>query len=136
VTSILLVDDDAEIREMLADMLRSQGFAIRTAANGRDALVELRDRERELPAMIVLDLMMPVMNGWEFREQQLSDPDLQGIPVVVVSAIASQANGLGCRAVLQKPVRLSALIAAVAACRVTSEMSTGDRPTSPDHRRV
>jgi CheY-like chemotaxis protein len=106
---VLIVEDDVEICESLAEVLRLRGFEVDTAQNGREALDKLA--RGDLPSVVVLDLMMPVMNGWEFREKQLSDASLATIPVVVVSAVASQANGLGCAAVLQKPVEPTRLAA-------------------------
>ncbi len=111
---VLLVEDDVEICESLAELLRRKGFAVETAQNGREALEKLA--HGELPSLIVLDLMMPVMNGWEFRERQLSDATLASIPVVVVSATAAQANGLGCAAVLQKPIETARLTSVLSTC--------------------
>jgi CheY-like chemotaxis protein len=111
---VLLVEDDLEISESLAELLRLQGFEVDTAHNGQEALDKLASGE--LPNLILLDLMMPVMNGWEFREKQLSDAQLAAIPVVVVSAVASQANGLGCAAVLQKPIEPGRLMSVVTSC--------------------
>ena len=81
---VLLVEDDAAIRESLAELLQDEGFDLLLAANGQEALEILR--RGASPAAILLDLMMPVMDGWDFRQAQLEDPELRGIPVVVVSA--------------------------------------------------
>src|SRR6187549_1262395 len=85
---ILVVEDDTDIRESLVEVLEDEGFGVRAAADGRQALDVLR-AERPLPDLILLDLMMPVMNGFQFREQQLSDAAFAGIPVVVVTADAN-----------------------------------------------
>lgn len=84
-TSILIVDDDVEIREALADLLSDGGYSVLAASNGLDALKLLRSLSAP-PAMILLDLMMPVMDGYEFLEAQRGDPTLSSIPVAVISA--------------------------------------------------
>jgi CheY-like chemotaxis protein len=112
---VLLIEDDADLREGLAEVLQTRGFEVRTAIHGEAALQALRaDDATELPSMIVLDLMMPVMNGWEFRLQQLSDPRLAEIPTVIMSAVASQAGNMGAVATLSKPVDLPALVSVLA----------------------
>jgi len=81
---VLLVEDDAALRSSLAEVLEAEGFDVATAPNGRAALEVLRTGPP--PSAIVLDLMMPVMDGWDFRHAQLADPALKDIPVVVVTA--------------------------------------------------
>lgn len=83
---VLIVDDDAAMREALCDTLELQGHQTNMVANGREALEHLG--RFAPPCLILLDLMMPLMNGWEFREAQLKDPQISGIPVVVISAHA------------------------------------------------
>lgn len=82
--SVMIVEDDRDTREMLGRFLELEGYEVHTAANGQLALDALR-RDRE-PCVIILDLMMPVMNGWQFREEQTRDPRFSRIPVVVVTA--------------------------------------------------
>lgn len=82
---ILVVDDDPEMRDGLRAVLHREGFAVETAANGREALDQLEAGLR--PCVIVMDLMMPVMNGVEFRRQQLRDAELACIPVITYSGI-------------------------------------------------
>jgi CheY-like chemotaxis protein len=82
--TILVVEDDHDIQTALAAILREEGLAAATADNGAEALALLRGGLR--PAVILLDLMMPVMNGAQFRAAQLEDPELAGIPVVVLTA--------------------------------------------------
>jgi CheY-like chemotaxis protein len=106
--TVLVVDDDEGVRESLALALELEGYAIVRAADGIDALIALRTGAR--PDVIVLDLEMPIMPGWEFREKQLSDPALAAIPVVVVSA-SSRAVSADRR--LTKPFDLDALLCAV-----------------------
>ena len=79
---ILLVDDDADCREMLADLLSNEGYMVVSAANGRQALDYLSG---STAALIILDLMMPVMSGWEFLAQQKRDDRVRSVPVVVVT---------------------------------------------------
>jgi len=100
---ILLVDDDVDSTEALAELLSREGYAVACAENGREALDYLAHSKP--PCLIILDLMMPVMSGWEFRQRQTSDPKLKSLPVVVVSASSSgPIKGLKANAVLQKPV--------------------------------
>src|SRR5712691_6808566 len=88
--SILIVEDDDAVREALATFLELQGYDVVEAAHGEEALRQLRSARPF--CMILLDLMMPVMNGWEFRTHLLSDPTLASIPVVVVTADNSAAK--------------------------------------------
>jgi CheY-like chemotaxis protein len=103
---VLIVDDEAEVREGIAQLLRSAGFSSVGVANGAEALDLLRGG---FPAQaIVLDLMMPVMDGWEFRREQLRDPRLVHIPVVVLSAL-SDAWVEGIPTTLPKPIDFARL---------------------------
>ena len=112
---ILVVEDHADLRDMLVVLLESEGFAVRTAVNGAEALKRL---EETRPSLILLDLMMPVMDGREFRHAQLNDPQLAAIPTVLITAHAdpvllgdlSQDLALP---VLQKPVDSRVLLAVV-----------------------
>jgi CheY-like chemotaxis protein len=81
---VLLVDDDFAILDGVSDLLESEGFFVASASNGIDALNQLRSGLRV--DAIVLDVMMPMMDGWDFRAEQLADPVLRDIPVVVISA--------------------------------------------------
>ncbi|HET9595032.1 MAG TPA: response regulator [Anaeromyxobacteraceae bacterium] len=83
--TVMVVEDDAVIREMVLQVLASEGFTAVGAGNGEEALRQLRTDHLQ-PALILLDLVMPVMNGWQFRTEQLRDPELAAIPVVVMSA--------------------------------------------------
>ena len=81
---VLLVDDDFAILDGVSDFLESEGYFVVPASNGIDALNQLRSGLRV--DAIVLDVMMPIMDGWDFRAEQLADPSLREIPVVVISA--------------------------------------------------
>jgi CheY-like chemotaxis protein len=81
---VLIVEDDTDVREMMDLLLTSMGYRTVTAPNGAVALERLRE---DRPCMVLLDLMMPVMTGWEFRERQLADPQLASIPVLCMSAV-------------------------------------------------
>src|SRR5688572_21928179 len=82
-THVLIVDDEYDSRTMLATLLECEGFGVVTAANGREALAKAR---KQHPCVILLDVMMPVMTGEQFRAVQMRDSVLRDIPVVVVSA--------------------------------------------------
>jgi two-component system response regulator MprA len=113
--SLLLVEDDDEIRATLAAIFEAEGYAVAHARNGREALERLRDL-RDAPRAIVLDLIMPEMNGLQFRERQLEDPLLARIPVVVLSAtddFRAHAGGLGVADYVCKPVEVARLLRAV-----------------------
>jgi CheY-like chemotaxis protein len=109
--SILIVEDDSDLREALSEVLRDEGYSVAMAADGREALDRLRRHLR--PSLILLDLTMPVMNGWQFRAEQRQDPALSGIPVVVLSAgdhLAEQMIPLGIADYVRKPIELSRLL--------------------------
>lgn len=113
-TIILVVEDDADIRNALADILIDEGYTVRVAAHGAEGLDELRRTPR--PNLILLDLMMPIMSGWQMRRAQLGDPGLAHIPVAVITAdsLAERRNPeLAADAFLVKPVDLEQLIATV-----------------------
>jgi CheY-like chemotaxis protein len=82
---ILIVDDDPDIRVMLTDLLEEEGHHVVSVPNGLEALQYLRSTNTS-PALILLDLMMPIMNGWQFRAEQKQDPALASIPVVIITA--------------------------------------------------
>ncbi len=106
---VLVVDDDRDIRDTLQELLEQEGYQVETARNGVEALAVAR---RERPAMILLDLFMPVMDGLEFRRVQREDPQLAHIPVVVVSAAAgmeARVAELSVAAFLEKPLRIEQL---------------------------
>jgi len=109
----MIVEDDRDTREMLARFLELEGFDVREAANGQLALEALREDSRT--CVILLDLMMPVMNGWQFRSAQTNDPELSKIPVVVVTAAGArdQIPAIDADAWLSKPVDFDRLLATI-----------------------
>ena len=114
-TNILLVEDDAPQREALVLLLESEGYHVVEAGHGREALAHLRTEETI--SLILLDLMMPVMDGWQFRAEQVRDPGLAAIPVIVISgagSVAAKALAQGAAGYLRKPIDVDRLLDIVA----------------------
>jgi CheY-like chemotaxis protein len=106
---VLIVEDDEDLRDMMAQMLSIEGYRTATAANGREALDYLHHTAR--PNVILLDLMMPVMDGWEFRRLQKADPELAPVPVIVLSALdPGRAASVDADAFLKKPLDFDRLL--------------------------
>jgi CheY-like chemotaxis protein len=111
---ILVIDDSADVRVTLAELLTETGYEVECAANGREALEHLHNGGR--PQLILLNLMMPVVNGWVFRQVQRQDPALASIPVVVMSAVddlSSYDGDLAAAAYLRKPVDVDELLGTI-----------------------
>ncbi|HEX8437306.1 response regulator [Archangium sp.] len=109
---LLVVDDDTDLREALEEVLRDAGFSVVGACNGREAL-EVLARTRPLPGLVLLDMMMPVLDGQGFAQEMHAVPEWKGIPVVIFSASAGTANvaqEVGARAYLRKPVDVEVLV--------------------------
>ena len=107
--NILVVEDNDDVREMMAVTLELEGHEVSTAINGRDALTKLRQGHR--PCVILLDLMMPVMNGWEFRQEIENDPALKEVPVVIISAATAELiHKTEAAAYLPKPLNMDQLL--------------------------
>ncbi|HMF93635.1 MAG TPA: response regulator [Vicinamibacterales bacterium] len=116
---MLIVEDDEDLREMMAQLLTLEGFQTATVANGREALEYLHNASK--PDVILLDLMMPVMDGWEFRRQQQADPSIAPVPVIVLSALdQGRASNLEATAFLKKPLDFDHLLTLVRAYCQTS----------------
>jgi two-component system, chemotaxis family, chemotaxis protein CheY len=116
---LLVVDDDDDIRETLTDLLTTEGYEVSQAKQGLDALAQLR--KGLWPSLILLDLMMPKMNGWEFLEAQRADPSIADLPVVILSADRSplsRAVDAQVRARLAKPFDISQLLAVIERCAI------------------
>ena len=123
---ILLVDDDRSTVEALRELLEFSGHHVVCAENGLQALEKLRESADY--CVILLDVMMPVMNGYEFRERQLKDPKLAAIPVIVLTAdgrAREKAQELGTRQYLQKPLSPPDLL------RVVGELCPADPKRKP-----
>lgn len=106
---ILVVDDDPDLRKSLAEVLQDVGYEVSCARNGEEAL---RALDGEVPSAILLDLTMPIMDGWTFRERQQGDPRIAQIPTVVITASfsdARRAESLHADAFLPKPFEVSSL---------------------------
>jgi DNA-binding response OmpR family regulator len=109
---VLIVDDDPDLREWMAQLLTGEGFDTDVASNGQDALDKALDNP---PRVIVLDLMMPVMDGWAFRDQQRRYVTIAAIPVVILSGVAGLRTVDAAATTLQKPVTNDELIGAIRA---------------------
>jgi two-component system chemotaxis response regulator CheY len=107
---VLIVDDDPNLLEVTRFVIESEGMAVETARNGQEALAFLR--HHRLPGLVLLDLMMPVMSGWEFLSEVAKDPLLKAIPVVVLTAV-EHAQAPGAVGILRKPMDLGTLIRVV-----------------------
>jgi two-component system chemotaxis response regulator CheY len=109
--NVLVVEDDRDIREAISEGLTIEGYRVTTASNGKEALDLLRKSpDAWKPCFILLDLMMPVMNGWEFLLIQGSDPLLKDIPVIVCSAVGDRTRFPGVVEFLNKPLDFDDLI--------------------------
>lgn len=104
--TVRVVEDDVRVSEALADLLQACGYMVARAYNGAEAL-ELATTSP--PCLILLDIMMPVMDGWEFLRRKKGDPALANVPVVVLSALSS-AIPSGVAAFMPKPVNVGRLI--------------------------
>jgi CheY-like chemotaxis protein len=124
--SILLVDDDDDLRTSLGHFLSDEGFPVHSARNGHDALMQLKEM-MEPPGLILLDLMMPVMDGSQFLDERRRDDRLSRIPVVIMSAWTRDRKAKdGVDAVLMKPIRPEQLVKIVE--RYCDRVSADDSP--------
>ena len=105
--SVLVVEDDHDVRTTLNDFLSDEGYEVQTAENGKEALKRLGQHK---PGLVLLDLMMPVMNGWEFLKEKNNTPELSGVPVLVLSAVPGKPYIPGALACLKKPIDLQRLM--------------------------
>ena len=100
---VLVVEDEAYLCELIGDVIESEGHTVRKASNGLEALERLRERK---PQLILLDLMMPIMDGWEFMEVLRANPEWDGMPIVIITAIYDvkrTQEETGAKAVITKP---------------------------------
>ena len=108
---ILVVDDDPDIRDSLREVLEDEGYSVACVGNGREALEYLHRSPR--PCLILLDLMMPIMDGWQFRREQKADADIAGIPLVVITATGKRPVLIDAAELVMKPLDLTQLFAAI-----------------------
>jgi len=109
--SILVVDDDPDVRDAITTVLCDEGYQVISAGNGREALEKLH--RRTLPSLILLDMVMPDMDGWRFRMALNKEPELASIPVVILSAhgnVRDTALALGASDYLRKPLQIESLL--------------------------
>ncbi len=107
--SVLVVDDENDIREAVVELLAEEGYEVHGAGDGAEALRKARAFH---PSVVLLDLMMPGMSGWDFCAERKGDPELQQIPVIVLSALGS-VPGIDAAGYLQKPFEVSDLLTAI-----------------------
>jgi CheY-like chemotaxis protein len=108
--SILVVEDDEDVREAMVAFLQMKGYSVASAGNGREALDYLRDATA--PDLIITDLAMPVMDGRQFRREQLKDARIAAIPVLVITAMGDRTH-IDANEILLKPVDADLLLRAV-----------------------
>jgi len=120
---ILVVDDNPQVLEGMRALLEHGGYRVQVATSGRAALSLLRSGE--LPGLVILDLAMAGMDGWDFRAEQLRDARLAEIPVIVASAdpLASLAENMGVAAVMRKPLDPKKLLDVVASTALSAPRS-------------
>jgi CheY-like chemotaxis protein len=113
---VLLVEDDPDVSHALSEVLTDEGYSVALASNGLEGMEYLRTQEP--PAVILLDLMMPVMDGYEFRTLQRAEPRFADVPVLVISAGAmdERIDAMQLAGALKKPLDLQALLDAIARC--------------------
>ncbi len=116
---VLLVEDDPDLREFLQDHLEGEGYDVYPAAHGKQAIEFLTAPQPEQPVLVVLDLMMPIVSGWEVLQQIRQLERLDPVPVLVITA-ATNERPAGAAAILTKPFDIEAFDTAVAAHRRTS----------------
>lgn len=120
---VLIVEDDADVREFMELLIATSGYETMSAADGLEALEKMRERR---PCVVLLDLQMPRMDGWQFREHQLRDPQLAQVPVVCITAsiephVVTRRLGVRC---LPKPADFPAVLNEVRAiCGPKAESS-------------
>ena len=135
VRKVLLIDDDFAILDGVSDFLEAAGYAVVSASNGIDALNQLRSGLRV--DAIVLDVMMPIMDGWDFRAEQLADPSLRQIPVVVISACGFARDTLQhqfkAHEVLAKPLELDRFLGALHSVCGGGNAGSTSRPPRSGH---
>jgi CheY-like chemotaxis protein len=113
--TVAIIEDDVGIRDSIAEVLKEEGYRVVAADHGRDALDQLTQQSGR-PCVILLDLMMPVMDGWAFRAEQKRHPSLDSVPVIIMTAdgnAKAKAQALGAQGHMSKPVDLERLLEAI-----------------------
>lgn len=116
---ILLVEDDRDLREIVAEILEGAGYSVHSATNGQEGLDYLRSLKDDMPNLVLLDLSMPVKDGFFFLTERQGEPALLGVPVIAMSAdsaMVTKLQGFATHGYLRKPVEIDALLAACARC--------------------
>ncbi len=108
---VLVVEDDHDIRESIVEMLKFEGYEVDSATNGKEALDKINNFSK--PCLVLLDMMMPIMNGREFLDHVMKSADLAPIPIIVVSAVADKVNTQGAQGYIKKPVDIDAVLKVV-----------------------
>jgi excisionase family DNA binding protein len=129
---VLVIDDDDLVRDTLRDFLSDEGYGALLASDGAEALKLLASASPR-PGLIILDLKMPNVDGWRFREQQARDPDLASIPLIVVTAVPNAS--MSDATVLRKPLHLDQLANAIERSFSASAMTPQASQEAPDHGR-
>lgn len=128
---LLLVDDDVDMRELVAESLRGAGYDVEEAGDGRDALAAI---ERECPSLLITDCNMPIMTGNELVEQLALDERLCSIPAIVISALTHPPMPANVIVFLTKPFKMEQLQAAVRECLATSAEASIEGPARRSDR--
>ena len=131
-TTVLVVDDDAEIRQALAELLEDEDYGVRLAANGKEALELVSSGLR--PDVILLDVMMPVMDGWHFLSARLKYPELVEVPIIIISAgqeAEREAHKVGVFEVAKKPLHVDDLIRRIEDCRRRAKSNVRQEGSQP-----
>lgn len=110
--SVLIIEDDEDLRQSMRDVLEIQGYQAYCVSDGKEAIDRLNALE-VLPCVILLDMMMPGMNGWQFLDYQRNTSKYSSIPVIVCSALSATAKTLKPAAIVPKPVELKKLLQTV-----------------------
>jgi two-component system, chemotaxis family, chemotaxis protein CheY len=109
---VLIIDDDQDLRDSIGDLLRQRGYTVQTAEDGQTALATMA--RNRTPCVVLLDLVMPGMDGWTFLTVVQADPQTSRIPIVIASAHAATHAPAGTAGILRKPFDIDELFAVVA----------------------
>jgi len=110
--NVLIVEDEKAIRDMMKDILEHEGYNVYMASDGTEGITYLRNISPQA-CVVILDLMMPGTNGWQFLDFQREDPALAEIPIILCSAYRESAKSVKANMVVEKPIKLEALLDAV-----------------------